>query len=145
MCVPKHVHNCADLYLTHRCEMCCLHGWEGVTVEGGTGQLLSHSSCEQMFFLSLLKDRSPPAKAQGSLLRKRGELGPGSMGGEGGHLACFYKMNLAVTSAGYLVHSPPLEREQDTLKLRDGSTQHVRGKQFIFLPQLLTGGNIKCH
>lgn len=54
-------------------------------------------------------------------------------------------MNLAATGPGYLVHSPPLEREQDTLRLRDGSTQHVRSKQFIFLPQLLTGGNIKRH
>lgn len=39
----------------------------------------------------------------------------------------------------YFVHSPPPEREQDTVRLRDGSTQHVRDKQFIFLPQLLTG------
>lgn len=38
------------------------------------------------------------------------------------------------------MHSLPLEWEQDTDRLRDGSTQHVRGKQFIFLPQLLTGG-----
>lgn len=28
-------------------------------------------------------------------------------------------------------------------RLRDGSTQHVRGKQFIFLPQSLTGGKNK--
>lgn len=42
-----------------------------------------------------------------------------------------------------LVHSPPLEREKDTLRVRDSSTQHVRGKQFIFLPQLLTGGKHK--
>lgn len=41
--------------------------------------------------------------------------------------------------------SPPLEGEQDTLRLKEGSTQHVRGKQFITLPQLLTGGNIKYH
>lgn len=43
----------------------------------------------------------------------------------------------------YSVHSPPPERKRDTVRLRDGSTQHVHGKQFIFLPQLLTGGKNK--
>lgn len=56
-----------------------------------------------------------------------------------GSLHAFRNCTRAVIGAGYSVHSPPPEREQDTVRPRDGSTQHVRGKQFIFLPWLLTG------
>lgn len=89
-----------------------------------------------------LKDRPPPARSSTRLSR-------GSVEGRGqaaaGELAHVYKLHSAVTDAGYLVQSPPLEREQDSLRLRDGSTQHVCGKQFIFLPQLLTGEKSECH
>lgn len=112
------------------------------STEGGAG---CYPTAALADVLSLLKDRSPPAKAQGTLPSAETEGRERRPGSSQGKLACFYKMHLAVAGAGYLVHSPPLEREQDTLRFRDSSTQHVRGKQFIFLPQLLTGGNIKCH
>lgn len=58
-----------------------------------------------------------------------------------GESACFRKWHYeAVMGTSYSVHSPPPERERHTVRLRDGSTQHVHGKQFIFLPRLLTGG-----
>lgn len=77
--------------------------------------------------------------------RQRGESWGQAAAGEGGEGGVGMLLQTAVPGAGYLVHSPPLEREQDTLRLRDSSTQHVRDKQFIFLPQLLTEGNIRCH
>lgn len=53
---------------------------------------------------------------------------------------CFQKLHGAVTGPSHSVQSPSREREQDTVRLRDSSTQHVRGKQFIFLAQLFMGG-----
>ena len=57
-----------------------------------------------------------------------------------GESTCSQKLHWAVIGTSYSMHSPPPEREQDTVRLRDSSTQHVRDKQFIFLPQLLKGG-----
>lgn len=68
---------------------------------------------------------------------KAGGLGTG--GRQGGRLG-FQKRHWAVTGPGHSVQSPSREREQDTVRLRDSSTQHVRGKQFIFLAQLFMGG-----
>lgn len=122
---------------------CCLpvEGSDGT----GRGRVLSHSCHRQMLCLCSRTDhlyRKPRALCQSAETEGR-ELGPGSSRGGGGGVGML--LQTAVPGAGYLVHSPPLEREQDTLRLRDSSTQHVRDKQFIFLPQLLTEGNIRCH
>lgn len=88
------------------------------------------------------RSRTGPPRASAGGAGKQGGLGTG---GSQRECACLQKPRQAVTGTSYLVHSPPPEREQDTVRLRDGSTQHVRGKQFIFLPQLLTGVKIKRH
>lgn len=68
-------------------------------------------------------------------MRKQGELGTGGSQGEAmlseTALGCHWPQSLsAVTFPG---------ARTDTVRLRESSTQHVRGKQFIFLPQLFMG------
>lgn len=93
-----------------------------------------------MLSLSLFKGRSPPAEAQGSLPRKRGELGPGGSQGDAGtllqsELGCHpCRLSSAFTSPGARTGHSQAET---------AAPQHVRGKQFIFLPQLLMGGKYK--
>lgn len=114
-----------------------------MAAEGGAGCSPTDAVCRCSVCAQGQITSSESTGHSARVLRQRGESW--GQAAARGKLACFYEMHLAVPGAGYLVHSPPLEREQDTLRLRDSSTQHGCGKQFIFLPQLLAGGNIKCH
>lgn len=110
-----------------------------MTAEGGAGHYPTAgvSSCSVSAQGQITSSESTGLSA--------GEEGRAGARQQPGGVGMLLQNELGCHQTGYLVHSPPLEREQDTLRLRDGRTQHVRSKQFIFLPQLLTEGNIKCH
>lgn len=100
-----------------------------MTAEGGAGLYPTAAVCRCSV---PAQGQITSSEAQGTLpvLRQRGESW--GQAAAWGKLVCFYKMHLAVLGAGYLVRSPPLEGEQDTLRLRDGSMS-VGNKLFFYL------------
>ena len=92
-------------------------------VAGWTTQLLH--ACAPLW----LKDRAASSKC-----RRQEEAGRAGGRDCQGKCTCLQKPHQAVTGAGYLVQSPLPECEQGAVRLRHGSTQHIHGKHFIFLP-----------
>lgn len=94
-----------------------------------------------------LRSRTGPPRASAEDTRKQGWGGWRQATARGSSHAFRNCTRLPWVPVIQCIHLP--WSESRTLSgLRDGSTQHVRGKQFIFLPQLLTGGGgggIKRH